>query len=300
MRCCCSSRPSVDVYSALEKFPQPRRGAPNLIPRRRGPLKRRVRLHFFTREYIYIYISRERGTPTSRSATLSFSISRCESRLASRRVSFCHVVDAVTSKCHPAPIPPSVHCNSLPFATHSTSTETMGTCSLFEDGRGATIEKSRRAGTPSGVLRVIGAVENTSRGHTQPPQSPAQAHDGDAGRAHTVIQMAPVGGKNKESRRSTRTNAGALLSSQFALLLALALAPSSVQASTSTLSQSSSCVQITDVALHSSCASRGKVASFTFAMEGTTAGATAAHTVSSCVGGGGEGGRCLSVSRSFC
>ena len=95
-----------------------------------------------------------------------------------------------------------------------------------------------------------------------------------------MVQMAS--GNKKTTGRLLGTVVVAF--SQFALLLALALTPSSVQASASP-SQSPSCVQITNTAVSSSCTSGGKVTYFAFTVEGATAG-TSMNAVSLCLCGG--------------
>ena len=138
------------------------------------------------------------------------------------------------------------------------------------------MNKSRDTATCR-ALRLIDTV-GTSHSHTPSSPTPGEAHD--TRHAHTMVQMA-----SGEEKTKTRGSFGTVAVVIFPLLL-LALLPSSVQASASS---QSSCVQITDAALYSSCASGRKVASFAFTMEGRATGTTA-HTVKFARGGE---GRCL-------
>lgn len=151
------------------------------------------------------------------------------------------------------------------------------------------MDASRGTGTPSSVLGLMDTINNNNtsrRPTTQSHESVQGCHD--IRPADTTLHT--VTGNKKAKRRLSGTLAAPL--SRFALIFILALAlapPSSVQASTSSSSSSSrqsmSCLQVTDTALHSSCASGGtKAASFTFTMEGTATGTTTTvNTVSSCV-----------------
>lgn len=160
----------------------------------------------------------------------------------------------------------------------------MGACSLFEDGKRVEVDKSRGTGTSGSALRLIDTTttknNHTSDSHTPPPsqQSPVQvqAHDDDTRQARSTMTMMTqtmASGNRTTAATAARCSFGMVSVALFALLAALALASSSVQASTSSRHQPS-CVQITDTALFSSCASGGKVASFAFTMEGTATVAT--------------------------
>lgn len=143
------------------------------------------------------------------------------------------------------------------------------------------MDTSRGTGTRSVVLGLIDAINNNARRPIIPQSHNSVRPRRDTRRGNTMVQMAF--GNKKTSGRLFGTVVVAF--SQLALLLALALAPSSVQASTSP-SQSSSCVQITNTALSSSCASGGKVTSFAFRVEGTMAGTTINTVSFLCLCGG--------------
>lgn len=158
--------------------------------------------------------------------------------------------------------------------------EIMGAFACVEDGRRVVMDRSRGTGTRSFVLGLIDAINNISRRPIIPQSHSSVRPRRDTRRGHAMVQMAS--GNKKTTGRLLGTVVVAF--SQFALLLALALTPSSVQASASP-SQSPSCVQITNTAVSSSCTSGGKVTYFAFTVEGATAG-TSMNAVSLCLCGG--------------
>ena len=211
-----------------------------------------------------------RGSLTRRVRPLAVCISLIHQppRVYSQPVSVRHCAYV----CGPPKRPPTQRCGplrALQFLRHLSPADMMGAFAWLEDWIEVMMDKPRGTGTPS-VLRSADTTTNTSHRPTTPSHNSVRARH-DTRQAHTMIQVESENNKTAPLR-SFGTVAAAL--SQFALL-AMALAPS-VEASTSS---QSSCVQITDTALYSFCASSGRVTSLAFVLEGTTTGT--ANTVSS-------------------
>lgn len=166
------------------------------------------------------------------------------------------------------------------------------------------MDKSRGTGTPNSALRLINTTTTTnisSHRSTTPSSShnSVQApHDNNTRQARTTTMMTQrvSGNRATAAAAAPRGSFGMVSVALSALLAALAWAPSSVQALTSSQQQQSSCVQITDTGLYSSCVMGGKVTSVAFMMEGTATGAldTVSVRLGDGVGGGVGGGAYVS------